>query len=256
MAMLLQTRNLTKSFGGLNAVDKVDYDLEAGTLAGIIGPNGSGKTTFVNLLSGALQATTGKIIFNGEDITSLPAHERVRLRIGRIFQLTNIFKRLTVLQNVMVALVREHQADFKKFMLTPFDQQRSLLEEAETVLRHTNLWAEKDSVAANLPHGSQRRLEMALCLATKPNLLLLDEPMAGLTGEEMEQMLNFVSQDLKAHHTIIMIEHRLEGLMRIADRITVMKEGKIIADGLPQEVRRSPAAQEAYLGSFKETGGA
>jgi branched-chain amino acid transport system ATP-binding protein len=254
MAVLLQTENLTKNFGGLNAVNDVSYRLEEGTLAGIIGPNGSGKTTFINLLSGALSVTAGKIFFQSKDIAKLPGYERVRLGIGRTFQLTNVFKRLTVLQNVMVGLVRWQEKEPIKFTLTPVSKHSQILEEAERILEHTRLHSEKDSIVSNLPHGSQRRLEIALCLSTKTQLLLLDEPMAGLTGEEMEQMLKFIREDLRANHTIIVIEHRLEALMRLAERITVMREGRMIVDGTPEDVRNSKMAQEAYLGTTLEAG--
>lgn len=251
--MVLRTENLTKDFGGLVAVNKVNFELEEGTLSVIIGPNGAGKSTFINLISGALPCTEGKVFFKGEDITKLPPHKRIRRGMGRVFQITSLFPKYTVLQNVLVGLVREQKRG-TSFLFSSLsrDTSPSIFQDAEGILEKTYLSDERDELADNLPLGSKRRLEIALSLSTSPDLFLLDEPMAGLTGEEMENMLNFIKNDLSIEHTIIVIEHRLEAVMRLAERITVMQEGKVIADGTPAEIRTSEAVKKAYLGSYGE----
>ncbi|MBE3142778.1 MAG: ABC transporter ATP-binding protein [Planctomycetes bacterium] len=248
MAIVLQCEKLTKSFEGLIAVKNVSYALEEGVLSVIIGPNGSGKTTFVNLLSGAIPASEGRILLHGHDITKLQCYERVKLGIGRTFQLTNIFRGLTVIENVIIGLVRWQQGSLAKFMLSSFRKDVRIVEEAKRILVETHLFSEKDALASNIPNGSQRRLEIAVCLSTKPKVVLLDEPMAGLTAEEMEQMVRFINEDLATKHVILVIEHRLGAIMKLADRITVMRQGSMIISGTPEEVKNSILAQEAYLG--------
>jgi branched-chain amino acid transport system ATP-binding protein len=248
VAIILQCEHLTKSFEGLIAVSDVTYALEEGVLSVIIGPNGSGKTTFVNLLSGALSSSAGRILLHGQDITKLHGFERVKLGIGRTFQLTNIFRRLTVIENIIIGLVRWQQGSISKFMLSSFCKNVSVIDEAKQILRETYLLSEQDAIAGNIPNGSQRRLEIAMCLSTKPEVVLLDEPMAGLTIEEMEQMVSFIKEDLATKHVILVIEHRLGAIMKLADRITVMRQGSMIVSGTPEEVKNSRLAQEAYLG--------
>lgn len=251
--MLLRTENLTKDFGGLVAVNKVNYELEEGTLSVIIGPNGAGKSSFLNLISGVVPCTEGKIFFKGADITKLPPHERSRRGMGRVFQITSLFPKYTVLQNVLVGLVREQKRG-SSFLFSSLSRNTSpsVFQKAEEILEKTYLSNEKDELADNLPLGSKRRLEIALSLSTNPDLFLLDEPMVGLTGEEMENILDFIKNDLARKHTIIVIEHRLEAVMRLAERITVMQEGRVIADGTPSEIRASEAVKKAYLGSYGE----
>lgn len=248
--MILQTENLTKEFGGLAAVSDVNYSVEKDSISGIIGPNGSGKTTLINLISGALTCSRGKILFCGQDITHVPAHERVRLGIGRIFQITNIFPKLTVYENVLVGLLREQQGAIGKFMFTPASKHTEIREGADRILQQTYLTEERNSLACNIPHGSLRRLEIAISISSNPQLLLLDEPMAGLTGEEMERMLNFIKYQLGGKHTVIIIEHRLDCIMRLAEKIAVMRQGKLIAHGTPLEIKESKEVREIYLGTY------
>lgn len=249
--VLLQTENLAKSFGGLEAVSNVNYTIGKGTLNGIIGPNGSGKTTFINLLSGALPITRGKVFFKGKDITQVVPRERVKLGIGRIFQITSIFHQLSVIENVIVGLVRQqHDYHRGRFMFVPRDKHTEIWEQAEKILEDTLLTEERNRTAANIPHGSLRRLEVAIAIATNPELLLLDEPMAGLTGEEMERMLRFMKEDLAGKCTLVVIEHRLDAIMRLAEKISVMNRGIIVAEGTPDEIKVSKEVREAYLGSY------
>lgn len=247
---LLQTENLTKDFGGLEAVSNVNYSISSGTVNGLIGPNGSGKSTFINLLTGALPVTSGKILFNGNDVTNTPPHERVKLGMGRIFQLSNTFPQLSVIENVIVGLLRQqHDGHRGKFMFTPRGKHAEHWEQAEKILEDTLLIEDRDQLAANVPHGSMRRLEIAMAISTNPKLLLLDEPMAGLTGEEMELLLRFIGEDLAAKHTIIIIEHRLEALMRLAEKIAVLNQGVKVAEGTPEEIKTSKEVRAIYLGS-------
>jgi len=252
--MLLQTENLMVGFGGLAAVNDVNYGLEKGTLAVIIGPNGAGKTTFVNAISGTVPCTGGKILFKGEDITHLHPPKRIKRGMGRVFQITSIFPNYTVLQNIMVGLVGAKKEEGSSFMFTPLSKDKfpSAFQTADEILEKTYLSAERDEVVDNLPLGSKRRLEIAISLSTNPDLFLLDEPMAGLTGEEMENMMNFLKNDLAKEHTMIVIEHRLEAVMRLAERITVMQQGSVIGDGTPAEIRASEAVKKAYLGTYGE----
>jgi len=252
--MLLQTENLMVEFGGLAAVNDVNYGLEEGTLAVIIGPNGAGKTTFVNAISGTVPCTGGKILFKGEDITHLHPPKRIKRGMGRVFQITSIFPNYTVLQNIMVGLVGAKKEEGSSFMFTPLSKDKfpSAFQTADEILEKTYLSAERDEVVDNLPLGSKRRLEIAISLSTNPDLFLLDEPMAGLTGEEMENMMNFLKNDLAKEHTMIVIEHRLEAVMRLAERITVMQQGSVIGDGTPAEIRASEAVKKAYLGTYGE----
>ena len=252
--MLLQTENLTVDFGGLVAVNDVNYDLEEGTLAVIIGPNGAGKTTFLNAVSGVVPSTGGKVIFKGENITRLTPPKRIRKGMGKVFQITSIFPQYTVLQNVLVGLVGARKEEGTSFMFSALSKDRfpSVFQTVHEILEKTYLSAERDEVVDNLPLGSKRRLEIAISLSTNPDLFLLDEPMAGLTGEEMENMLNFLKNDLSVGHTIIVIEHRLEAVMRLAERLTVMQGGKVIADGTPAEITTSEAVKKAYLGTYGE----
>ncbi len=251
---MLSTERLTKEFYGLTAVSDVSYKIEEGKVLGIIGPNGSGKTTFLNLLSGALPCTRGKIFFDEKDITHIPAHERVKMGISRAFQITNIFLKLTVFQNILVGLLREKETSGSRFMFTSISKYTRIYQEAERILEDTYLVKEKDSLAMNIPHGSQRRLEMAMCLSTKPKLLLLDEPFAGLTAEEIHVMLKFIQEDLATKYTIVIVEHHIHEIMRLAERIMLMKSGKLIAEGTPEELRDNQAAREAYLGAYADRG--
>lgn len=234
MASLIETRGLTRHFGGLRAVDGVDFKLEPGEIHGLIGPNGAGKTTFVSLLSGRLPAQSGTILLAGEDITRLPAHARVRKGIAYTFQITSIFPRLTVFDNVALA-VQSHGAG-------------DLAAKTRAALSRVGLAGLEEQEAQTLSYGHQRLLELAMGLALNPRLLILDEPTQGLAASEIEGFKTLV-RGLAPATTVLLIEHNMEVVMDIATRITVLTFGRVLASGTPAEVRANPAVQEAYLGA-------
>ncbi len=234
MAALIQTRGLTRHFGGLKAVDGVDFTLEPGEIHGLIGPNGAGKTTFVSLLSGRLPAQSGTILLAGEDITRLPAHARVRKGIAYTFQITSIFPRLTVFDNVALAVQSQGAAD--------------LAPKTRAALARVGLEGLEEQEAQTLSYGHQRLLELAMGLALSPRLLILDEPTQGLAASEIEGFKSLV-RSLVPETTVLLIEHNMEVVMDLATRITVLTFGRVLASGTPAEVRANPAVQEAYLGA-------
>ncbi len=235
----LQVDNLSKHFRGLKAVDEVTFQVDRGEFLGIIGPNGAGKTTLFNLITGFLKPTSGRIHFRGKDITGMKPHDRVKIGIARTFQVTKPFKKFTAIENVVISAliarkhgkIREHERDF-----------------AMEVLEKVNLAHRKDTLAENLPHGEVKKLEIARALATKPELLLLDEPFSGLTGEEVESLQEVIKSIHEDGITVILIEHVLKACMALSERIIVLNYGKIIADGTPQQVCMDRQVIEAYLG--------
>jgi branched-chain amino acid transport system ATP-binding protein len=234
MAALIQTRALTLHFGGLRAVDGVDFTLQPGEIHALIGPNGAGKTTFVSLLSGRRLPQSGSIHLSGEDITSLPAHVRVRRGIAYTFQITSIFPRLSVFDNVALA-VQSHGT-------------QDLAAKTRTALARVGLGALEAQEAQTLSYGHQRLLELAMGLALQPKVLILDEPTQGLAASEIEGFKSLV-QSLVPATTVLLIEHNMEVVMDIATRITVLNFGRILATGTPGDIRANPAVQEAYLGT-------
>lgn len=234
MAPLIETHDLTRHFGGLRAVDGVDFKLEAGEIHGLIGPNGAGKTTFVSLLSGRLPAQSGTILLGGEDITRLPAHARVRKGIAYTFQITSIFPRLTVFDNVALAVQSQGASD--------------LTARTRAALARVGLSGLEEQEAQTLSYGHQRLLELAMGLALNPKLLILDEPTQGLAASEIEGFKALV-RSLVPETTVLLIEHNMEVVMDLATRITVLTFGRVLASGTPQEIRANPAVQEAYLGA-------
>lgn len=234
MAPLIETHDLTRHFGGLRAVDGVDFKLEAGEIHGLIGPNGAGKTTFVSLLSGRLPAQSGTILLGGEDITRLPAHARVRKGIAYTFQITSIFPRLTVFDNVALAVQSQGASD--------------LTARTRAALARVGLSGLEEQEAQTLSYGHQRLLELAMGLALNPKLLILDEPTQGLAASEIEGFKALV-RSLVPETTVLLIEHNMEVVMDLATRITVLTFGRVLATGTPQEIRANPAVQEAYLGA-------
>lgn len=239
----LETRRLTKAFGGLMAVLDVDFALERGELRAIIGPNGAGKTTFFNIIAGNLLATRGQILFKGEDITALPPHRRSHLGIGRSYQITNIFPDLTTFENVRVA-VQSRTVHYN--MWRDGGGLAEVNRKAGEILRYINLSDRGDTPAADLAHGEQRYLEIGIALATEPELLLLDEPTAGMSPEETRRTAEFIKR-ISEGLTIILVEHDMEVVMGISDRITVMHYGRILAEGPPDEIRQNPEVQRVYL---------
>ncbi|PYN03805.1 MAG: ABC transporter ATP-binding protein [Candidatus Rokuibacteriota bacterium] len=242
---LLAIRGLRKRFGGLLATDQVDLNVVEGETYAIIGPNGAGKTTLIGQLAGELRPDAGAIRFAGRDVTRLDAPRRCRLGLARSFQITSIFPDFSALANVALA-VQAHAGGSFRFW-RPAAGERSLTEPARAVLDSVGLGGRADVLAANLAHGEQRQLEIAMALATKPRLLLLDEPVAGMGLDESQRMVRFLGT-LKGHVTIVLVEHDMDAVFTLADRISVMVYGKIIATGTPREVRGNPDVRRAYLG--------
>ncbi|HEX6082591.1 MAG TPA: branched-chain amino acid ABC transporter ATP-binding protein/permease [Methylomirabilota bacterium] len=240
---LLESRGLRKTFGGLTAVNGVDFQVRPGELRSVIGPNGAGKTTFFNLLTGVLPPSDGRILFKGQDITGLPAHAVSRLGIARSYQVTNIFGDLTVYENVRIAAqsrVTHYRFWGRADALAPVNRR------AEEILLHLGLSAQRHALARELSHGEQRYLEIGIALATDPDFLLLDEPTAGMSPDETRRTAAFVRR-LAGHVTIVVVEHDMEVVMGISDRITVLNYGEVLAEGTPAEIRENADVRRVYL---------
>ena len=242
---LLQVRGLSKSFGALRATDAIDFDVREGETHAMIGPNGAGKTTFIAQLSGDLQPDSGRVRFAGEDVTQLSAPARSHKGLARSFQITSIYRELTALDHVALA-VQAHTGHSFRFW-RPARAEAALREPARAVLEQVGLGARAGVFAANLAHGEQRQLEVAMALATRPRLLLLDEPVAGMGAEETQQMISFLA-GLKGRKTMLLVEHDMDVVFSLADRISVLVYGRIIATGAPEEIRANPEVRAAYLG--------
>jgi branched-chain amino acid transport system ATP-binding protein len=243
---LVRTEQLTKAFGALTAVDGVSIEVQEGSLHSVIGPNGAGKTTFFNLLTGQLAPTSGRIVFDGRDIAGSPPHRVARLGIARSFQRTSIFPTLTIADNVWLAAFAR-QASWRGLAWRRADTYPGLAERARAVLDEVGLAGKADQPARELSHGEQRQLELAIALAATPRLLLLDEPAAGLSPDETQKMVALV-RALKGRYTIVLIEHKIDVVMTMSDRISVMHFGRVIAQGTPTEIQRNAEVRRAYLG--------
>jgi branched-chain amino acid transport system ATP-binding protein len=240
---LLATQNLSRNFGGLQAVRDVTLDFRIGQLHAVIGPNGAGKSTFVNLLAGELPPSSGSIALAGENISALPAHARVHRGIARSFQRTNIFKDLTALENVRLAA----QAVARGGVFKRASKATALVDTAQAALKRAGLpWA-ATRVAGTLSHGAQRQLEIAMTLATDPKVILLDEPLAGMGQEEGDRIATLL-KSLATDHAVLLIEHDMDFVFKVADVMTVLVDGIVIASGKPSDVRASAEVQRAYLG--------
>jgi branched-chain amino acid transport system ATP-binding protein len=246
-ASVLETRDLAIHFGGQYAVNGVSCAFEAGSLTAIVGPNGAGKTTYFNLISGQLRPSEGSVHFLGRDVTALGAAQRTRLGLGRSFQLTNLYPSLSALENVRLAV--QSVAKIRFDLLGVAARKRDLIDEARAGLARVNLEKLALLPAAALSHGDQRKLEVAMLMALKPRVFLFDEPTAGMALDEIPLILELV-EEIKAEgdKTILLVEHRMDVVERLADRIIVLQDGVKIADGFPAEVVASPAVQRAYLG--------
>jgi branched-chain amino acid transport system ATP-binding protein len=242
---MLEVRNLTKNFGALRASDGIDFDVAEGETHAVIGPNGAGKTTFISQLAGNLRPDAGRIAFAGEDITRLPAARRARKGLARSFQITSIYLEFTALQNVALAVQARSGHSFRFWRDARGDS--SLLSPAREFLEQVGLENRIDILAANLAHGEQRQLEVAMALATRPRLLLLDEPMAGMGTEESQRMIALLA-GLKRRQTIVLVEHDMDAVFRLADRISVLVYGRVIATDTPERIRASEEVRRAYLG--------
>ena len=242
---LLEVAELRKSFGALRASDGITLEVRHGETHAVIGPNGAGKTTFISQLAGNLRPDSGQIRFAGEDVTALPAPRRARKGLARSFQITSVYPEFSALQNVALAIQAHAGHSFRFWRDARRDP--ALIEPATRVLAQVGLEKRREILAANLAHGEQRQLEVAMALATGPRLLLLDEPMAGMGTEESRRMIELLSS-LKGKQTIVLVEHDMDAVFRLADRISVMVYGRVIATGMPEEVRRNEEVRRAYLG--------
>lgn len=248
---LLQTKGLTRQFGGLRAVDNVDFHMNTGEVRAIIGPNGAGKSTFVSLLSGRYRATAGQVQFLGQDISRLSAYERVRLGIAYTFQITNIFKSMTVLENISVAAQSRLRPNLIPRTGSTQASDAVIMAEAKDAAETLGLAEYLDVVAGTLAYGHQRLLEVAMGLALRPRLLILDEPTQGLSDSEIDLFKDLIRK-INQNATVLLIEHNMDVVMTVAERITVLEYGRILAEGTPTEIAANAAVQAAYLGARLE----
>jgi branched-chain amino acid transport system ATP-binding protein len=249
---MLETRNLTIRFGGHVAVNAVSCRFEPGTLTAIVGPNGAGKTTYFNLISGQLPASAGQVLLGGRDLSSLPASARTRAGLGRAFQLTNLFPNLSVLENVRLAVQATLEGPHRRGLnlWSIWSDHARLTARAHEILESVAMSAQQDVAVASLPHGDQRKLEVALLMALNAQVYMFDEPTAGMSHDEAPVILKLIRQ-LKQDKTktILLVEHKMDVVRELADRIIVLHNGTLVADGEPAEVIASPVVQEAYLGA-------
>jgi branched-chain amino acid transport system ATP-binding protein len=242
---VLELKGVSKRFGGVVATDGVTLDVAQGEVHALIGPNGAGKTTLVGQISGALATDAGGISFLGSDITKAKQHERVEAGLARSYQITSIFKRFSVLDNLALAVQARSGSSFSFWR--PVAAEAALFEEARAIAAEVGLSEKTSSLAATLAHGEQRALEVGLALATHPKLVLLDEPMAGMGPEESARMISLIGR-VRAQVTVLLVEHDMDAVFRLADRITVMVNGRVIATGSPEEIRADTEVRRAYLG--------
>jgi branched-chain amino acid transport system ATP-binding protein len=247
MPVALETKDATIRFGGHVAVDHVSCAFARGSLTAIVGPNGAGKTTYFNLISGQLRLSEGRVALDGEDISRLSAAARAKRGLGRAFQLTNLFPNLSVHENVRLVLQARAKRGFD--LVSMADDHRDLAEAADAVLARMRLSGFADRPAATLSHGNQRKLEVALLVALEPQIFMFDEPTAGMSVDEMPAVLDLIAS-LKSDSTktILLVEHKMDVIRALADRIVVLHQGRLVAEGEPEEVVASPIVQEAYLG--------
>ena len=254
MSQLLSTKGITKHFGGLVAVNDVDFSIEEGQVAGVIGPNGSGKTTLFNLLSGFFPPSSGSVSFREHDITFQPPYTRVSMGMARTFQLVSVFDSLTVWENLVLSNLRfrkRHKAGLSGFYLRPARRRRLLASCAES-LEKVGLADMLAAKTAELSYGDKRMLEIAIALSLKPRLLLLDEPLAGLSDHEIGQVIELLHQ-VKKDFSLVIIEHKISKIVDLVERLSVMNEGRLICEGLPDEVLCNQEVRECYWGSENKT---
>lgn len=246
---ILEVRQLVKRYGGLTVTDRLDLDVRPGEIHALIGPNGAGKTTLIGQLSGELEPTGGRIVFEGIDVTAQPVHRRALAGIARSYQITSVFSELSALQNVMLAVqaVSGHSFSFWQ----PVARNKHLVEPALELLETVGLKDQVRDIVATMAHGARRQLEIAMTLAMRPRLLLLDEPMAGMSGHESEAVVRLL-HSLKGRYAMVLVEHDMDAIFGLADRITVLVYGRAIACGTPAEIRSNSAVREAYLGDQEE----
>jgi branched-chain amino acid transport system ATP-binding protein len=247
---MLETRDLTIRFGGHVAVDHVSCRFAPGTLTAIVGPNGAGKTTYFNLISGQLPASEGRVLLEGEDITRLPAPVRTRKGLGRAFQLTQLFPNLTVVENVRLAVqAREQGKGGGLDLLKVWLDRKTWIADAEAIVEQVRLADKRTLIASALPHGDQRKLEVALLMALDPKVYMFDEPTAGMSVDEVPVILDLIrALKSRTDRTILLVEHKMDVVRELSDRIIVLHNGQLVADGEPASVIASPVVQQAYLG--------
>jgi branched-chain amino acid transport system ATP-binding protein len=253
---MLETRDLTIRFGGHVAVDRVSCAFAPGTLTAIVGPNGAGKTTYFNLISGQLPASGGQVLLDGHDITRLPAPLRTRRGLGRAFQLTQLFPNLSVQENVRLAVQARESGRRGGLGLDLFSvwlDRKAWIDEARQILQSVRLDERRDAAAASLPHGDQRKLEVAMLMALDPKVYMFDEPTAGMSVDEVPVILDLIrALQRRRDRTILLVEHKMDVVSELADRIVVLHNGQCVADGEPAAVIASPVVQQAYLGVVPE----
>jgi branched-chain amino acid transport system ATP-binding protein len=242
---MLELRGVSKRFGGVVATDDVTLDVVRGEVHALIGPNGAGKTTLIAQISGVLPTDMGRIVFNGTDVTHLKTHARVRAGLARSYQITSIFRRFSVLDNLALAVQARSGSSFS--LWRPLRTERALFDEAAAIAAEIGLGEKVNQPAATLAHGEQRALEVGLALATRPQLVLLDEPMAGMGPQESARMIALIEK-VRAQVTVLLVEHDMDAVFRLANRISVLVSGRLIATGAPQAIRADPAVRKAYLG--------
>jgi len=251
MSTILEVKQLSKYFGGLAAVSKLDLSVVDSEILGLIGPNGAGKTTLFNVIGGFFPPTSGKVTFDSRDITGLKAHQIAHLGISRTFQASTLFMKISVLDNVFTGYHMSYKTSIWKRLLrmpSALNEEEMLRQRAMEILGFMGLESLKDELAANLPHGHQRILGVCMALATNPKLLLLDEPVTGMNREETQTMVDLIRQIRDRGVTIVVVEHDMRAVMNLCDRIVVLSYGRKIAEGLPEEIRDNKEVVEAYLG--------
>ena len=242
---MLELRAVAKRFGGVVATDEVTLEVAKGEVHALIGPNGAGKTTLVGLISGALASDGGEIFFEEKNITGMQQHDRVRSGLARSYQITSIFRKLSVLDNLALAVQARSGSSFSFWR--PLEKETRLFEEARSLSSLVGLAEKTALLAQQLSHGEQRALEVGLALATRPKLVLLDEPMAGMGPEESRRMIELISR-IRTEVTVLLVEHDMDAVFRLADRISVMVNGRLIATGSPEQIRTNAEVRKAYLG--------
>jgi branched-chain amino acid transport system ATP-binding protein len=242
---VLELAGVCKRFGGVVATDDVSLEVARGEVHALIGPNGAGKTTLIAQIAGGLATDAGRIVFNGVDITRLSTHARVAAGLARSYQITSIFRRFSVLENLALAVQARSGSSFSFWR--PLAAETALFDEARAIAAEINLEEKINSVASTLSHGEQRALEVGLALATRPQLVLLDEPMAGMAPQESGRMIALIER-IRARVTVLLVEHDMDAVFRLADRISVLVNGGLLASGAPQAIRADPRVRRAYLG--------
>jgi branched-chain amino acid transport system ATP-binding protein len=242
--VILRTESVGKVFGGFTALRDISVDFRRGAITSIIGPNGAGKSTYFNLLTGAFAPTTGRVIFEGRDVTGLPQHRFAHMGVAKSFQITNVFPQLTTHENIRVA-AQALQTCYH--MWRPRSARRDLIDTADQLLRLVGLADRRDRLAGTLAHGEQRALEIGMALASRPRLLLLDEPTAGMSPEETRTMMDLIVK-LASERTVILVEHKMKLVMGISNRLLVLHHGELLAEGTPDDIRRNEDVKRVYLG--------